>query len=254
MERLLEAVSALVVQVSPSKAESLAREIEKLKGAGDASKLAGWANNPVARSLFNSVANAWRATAVTPPELAGMVVGASFAYQRARKEESVELVWTGPATDLVATRRTEQALLEVIQAAKQDLFIVSFVAYEVPAIMEALSDAIGRGVKVSMLVESSDEHGGTLSVDSVRRMREALPGCSVYVWDREKKMAAIGGYGSVHAKCSVADGRIAFITSANLTSAALERNMELGVLIRGDRLPKQLHNHLKTLIATGTII
>jgi phosphatidylserine/phosphatidylglycerophosphate/cardiolipin synthase-like enzyme len=85
-------------------------------------------------------------------------------------------------------------------------------------------------------------------------MREALPGCSVYVWNREKKMAAIGGYGSVHAKCSVADGRIAFITSANLTVAALERNMELGVLVRGDRLPKQLHNHLKALVTTGTII
>jgi phosphatidylserine/phosphatidylglycerophosphate/cardiolipin synthase-like enzyme len=253
MERLLEAVSALVAQVSPSKSESLARDIAKLKGAGDASKLAGWANNPVARSLFDSVANAWRAANVTPSGLAGMVVGASFAYQRARKEESVELVWTGPATELVATRRTEQALLEVIQAAKQDLFLVSFVAFEVSEIMEALAEAIERGVKVSMLVESSDEHGGTLSVDSVRRMREALPGCSVYVWDREKKIAAIGGYGSVHAKCSVADGRIAFITSANLTSAALERNMELGVLVRGDRLPKLLHEHLKALITTGTV-
>jgi phosphatidylserine/phosphatidylglycerophosphate/cardiolipin synthase-like enzyme len=254
MERLLEAVSALVAQVSPSKVESLASEIAKIKGAGDASRLASWANNPVAKSLFDGVILAWQSTNVTSSEVAGMLAGASYAYQLARKEESVELVWTGPATELVATRRTEQALLEVIQAARKDLFLVSFVAYEVPVIMEALSDAIGRGVKVSMLVESSDEHGGTLSVDSVRKMREALPGCAVYVWSSAKKLATTGGHGSVHAKCSVADGRIAFITSANLTAAALERNMEMGVLVRGDRLPKQLHEHLQALVTTGIII
>lgn len=254
MERLLEAVSALVAQVAPFKVESLASEIAKIKDVGEASKLASWANNPIARSLFDGVIAAWHTTKTNPSEVAGMLVGASHAYQLARREESVELVWTGPATELVATRRTEQALLEVIQAARKDLFLVSFVAYEVPAIMKALSDAIGHGVKVSLLVESSDEYGGTLSVDSVRKMREALPGCAVYVWSSAKKMATTGGYGSVHAKCSVADGRIAFITSANLTSAALERNMEMGVLVRGVRLPKQLHDHLKALVATGTVV
>ena len=34
----------------------------------------------------------------------------------------------------------------------------------------------------------------------------------------------------MHAKAAVADSRVAFLTSANLTEAALERNMELGVL------------------------
>jgi phosphatidylserine/phosphatidylglycerophosphate/cardiolipin synthase-like enzyme len=254
MQRLLEAVSTLVAQMSPSKAESLARGIAELSGVGDVSKLAGWANTPIAKSLFDSVVSAWRATTVAPAELAGMLFGACHAYQLAKREETVELVWTGPSTELVSTRRTEQALLEVIQAARHELFLVSFVAYEVPAIVKALNDAIRCGVNVSMLVESSDAHGGTLSVDSVQKMKEVLPGCSVYVWSSTKKHAATSGSGSVHAKCSVADSRIAFITSANLTTAALERNMELGVLVRGDRLPKQLHNHLKALVTTGTII
>jgi phosphatidylserine/phosphatidylglycerophosphate/cardiolipin synthase-like enzyme len=37
----------------------------------------------------------------------------------------------------------------------------------------------------------------------------------------------------MHAKAAVADSSTAFLTSANLTEAALERNMELGVLIHG---------------------
>ena len=59
--------------------------------------------------------------------------------------------------------------------------------------------------------------------------------------------------GSVHAKCAVADDRIAFLTSANLSEAAMERNMELGVLVRGGHLPEELHRHLEALVKTGVV-
>ena len=153
---------------------------------------------------------------------------------------------------MISTRHTEQALLEVIQSAKNVLFIVSFVAFEVSAVMEALNKAVSRGVEVSMLIESSKEHGGNITVDSIASMKKALPGCSVYKWDPRKKQESGGG--SVHAKCAVADGRIAFITSANLTSAAMEKNMELGVLVRGNKLPGQLQEHLKALITSKLIV
>jgi len=58
---------------------------------------------------------------------------------------------------------------------------------------------------------------------------------------------------SVHAKCAVADSRLAFITSANLTSAALERNMELGLLLRGGTVPDRLHAHLAALVTTKVV-
>ena len=45
----------------------------------------------------------------------------------------------------------------------------------------------------------------------------------------------------------------AFITSANLTSAALDRNMELGVLFRGGLTPKTLRAHLGTLVTTQIV-
>jgi len=59
--------------------------------------------------------------------------------------------------------------------------------------------------------------------------------------------------GAVHAKCAVSDGKLAFITSANLSTAAMERNMELGVLVRGGHLPDELHRHLNALVATETV-
>ena len=56
------------------------------------------------------------------------------------------------------------------------------------------------------------------------------------------------GAGSLHAKCAVADQATAFISSANLTEYALSLNMELGMLVKGGSLPRELAAHLRGLI------
>lgn len=42
------------------------------------------------------------------------------------------------------------------------------------------------------------------------------------------------------------DDRLAFVTSAHLTECALDRNMELGLLVRGGAVPKLLADHSMT--------
>jgi cardiolipin synthase A/B len=59
-----------------------------------------------------------------------MLLVAGHAFGNVSKHQSAELVCTGPTTPFVYARRTEQALLQVIGAAKQTLFITSFVAYD----------------------------------------------------------------------------------------------------------------------------
>ena len=54
--------------------------------------------------------------------------------------------------------------------------------------------------------------------------------------------------GRVHAKVAVADRRMCFVTSANLTGYAMERNMEAGLLVTGGGIPAQLNAHLRSLI------
>ena len=174
-----------------------------------------------------------------------MLLGASHACHRASSESDTELVWTGPSSDLVATRKTERALLQVIDAAQERLFLTSFVSYDVASVMAALANAADRGVAVSMLLESSDRYGGGVSIDSIARMREALPMSEVYSW-KEKADEFSGG--KVHAKVAVCDEELCFISSANLTGHAMEKNMEAGVLIRGGALPRTLHRHLEALV------
>jgi phosphatidylserine/phosphatidylglycerophosphate/cardiolipin synthase-like enzyme len=57
----------------------------------------------------------------------------------------------------------------------------------------------------------------------------------------------------MHAKAVVADSHVAFLTSANLTEAALERNMELGVLIRGGMLPVSIERLVDALVISGEL-
>lgn len=54
---------------------------------------------------------------------------------------------------------------------------------------------------------------------------------------------------SLHAKCIVIDDEIAFVTSANFTEWAQERNLEAGVLIRDENFARSLRNQFESLIA-----
>ena len=52
----------------------------------------------------------------------------------------------------------------------------------------------------------------------------------------------------LHAKAVVADDEAVFMTSANLTDAAFDRNIELGVLIRDRALAASVTSHFRGLI------
>ena len=52
----------------------------------------------------------------------------------------------------------------------------------------------------------------------------------------------------------VADHLAAFVTSANLTGAALDDNMELGLLVRGGPTPRKLALHFQSLVEQGVLL
>ena len=56
---------------------------------------------------------------------------------------------------------------------------------------------------------------------------------------------------SLHAKCVVVDRKHVFISSANFTEAAQERNVEVGRLVHSPNLGEQLTRYFETLISQG---
>ena len=250
MEKLLEAVAAVVCLVSPEKVKAIASRIRRTDASKAAGALSGVVSTPVAAEIVNQLIDAWRSTYVSAEELASMLLAASHVFTKAANQQSTELVWTGPTTPFVSARRTEQALLQVINAAEQTLFITSFVAYDVSTIVKALNAASDRGVIISMLLELSQNHGGSITFDAIGKMRTLVPAARLFAW-RDK--ADPFSDGRVHAKVAVADGRMCFITSANLTGHAMEKNMEAGVLISGGHIPRLLDDHLRSLVDTKLV-
>ncbi len=82
-----------------------------------------------------------------------------------------------------------------------------------------------------------------------------MAACSaVYYWPKEQRGQDDNGkVGILHVKCAVADGRWLFLSSANLTEYAFTINMELGVLVTGGKLPKQVQEHFERLVVDGRL-
>ncbi len=254
MSELYKIIAECGLELHPDRIAVIAGRLEELDSVEQFSLIKSSFGPNADKELVGRLDRAWHNSKDTSPrDMAAALRGASAVAVLCESRGTVELVWTGPSTGLVPVRHTEQMLCEVIDAAKRRLFLVSFVAYEVDSIIRALHGAIGRQVQIDVLLESSEKHGGRVTYDCVKVMKSILPSIDVYVWSSDKKPLPGQLSGAVHAKCAVADGELAFITSANLTYAAMERNMELGVLVKGGELPFELCRHLEALISTKVI-
>lgn len=189
-----------------------------------------------------------------PKALAWALRCAEAADRAERARRTLELVWTGPAPAGCALRRTDQALLEVIGRARRKLLIVSFAAYDVAQVRDSLLAAEARGVEIVLVLESKEQSGGKVTFDGALALGDIGERATVLVWPLERRPRdAQGRTGTLHAKCAVADEDILFVSSANLTGHALTLNMELGVLVTGGEVPRDVVRHFAALVAEGTL-
>jgi phosphatidylserine/phosphatidylglycerophosphate/cardiolipin synthase-like enzyme len=213
---------------------------------------------PVYRAAVARFLDGWAAShpAVPPVAVAYALRTAARAATIHRAETSTELVWTGPNPDATPLRRTDQALLEVIDTARHTLTIVTFAAYHVPAIAAALVRAAARSVRMRIIVESAQVSEGKLAYEAIDALGSQVASmATVYVWPLDRRpVDDKGKHGSLHVKCAIADDDVLFVSSANLTAYALTLNMELGLLVRGGRIPPQVAAHIDALIRRGVVV
>jgi phosphatidylserine/phosphatidylglycerophosphate/cardiolipin synthase-like enzyme len=180
---------------------------------------------------------------------------AALSEQTHRDSQSVELVWTGPDTEHSPFRRTEQAILQVLDTAKTKITLVSFAVYRIPNVGKALVRAAKRGVGLTVVVETPDKIEGQGEYSTIRALGQEVAACSaVYFWPRERRQVGENNKpGILHVKCAVADGEWLFLSSANLTQQAFTINMELGILVRGGTIPKRVEQQFEGLIQSGQL-
>jgi phosphatidylserine/phosphatidylglycerophosphate/cardiolipin synthase-like enzyme len=194
--------------------------------------------------------DAMESESVPPAEAAAYLRGYVAARKQARDTIRVRTVWSGPSTPAVPVRATAQVLVEVIDAARDELLAMTYAARPYPALTRALTEAADRGVRTHVVVETLAGAGGLLSGKEPADAFAAVPGLTLWVWARD---AARQAHSRQHAKLAVADRRTLFLGSANLTESAARRNIEAGVLVSGGDPPRRAAEHIVELQRLGVL-
>lgn len=219
-------------------------------------KLISLIHNPQIKAKLVELLDCWISSypQMTPYNFAFCINSSLLTYQNSCASP-VELIWTGPDEIAISFRRTDQALLELITEAKEQLLVVSFAVYKAQTIIDAVERAILRNVKVTICLEDSTEAQGKISVAGVKAFSSSMFRLAdFYVWPVEKRPHTQDGrFGSLHAKIAVADRKKVFISSANLTDYAMGLNMEMGVIFDDNRIGAQISNLFDVMILNSTL-
>jgi phosphatidylserine/phosphatidylglycerophosphate/cardiolipin synthase-like enzyme len=181
-----------------------------------------------------------------PAYLEGVLMGAIRAVERARRHQSVSVVWTGPESGVSSSRLTAATVIELINSAQSEILLVSYATHTEPSINAALAAAIARGVLVTLLAERYQDN------PSYTASGMPFPGLGALRlhWPASARQPGA----SLHAKVIVVDDKVALVGSANLTNRAMESNLECGILIRGGPQPRAIRDHITGLYAAELLI
>ncbi len=180
------------------------------------------------------------------------------AFQKSKEstpESNLSLVWSGPNLMGVPIRMTSQVILEMIDKSEESLFISSFSFYKINVVFDALEKAIARGVKISLLLETPQSSHYKIKNDPMGVFSDAFKSkASFYIWPyKNRVIPGDDQTGSLHAKFILQDDKRLFITSANLTQYAMDRNIELGIIIEDQAIISKFQDHLDALISSNVI-
>ena len=183
---------------------------------------------------------------------------------RAQAQTSrTDLVWSGPEVPGLHARGTRRVYEELLGSAERSVWASTYAFFDGPKAFEILArrmDAV-PGLTVTLLLNVQRKRGDTTAGEHlVRRFTDRFwktewPGSArprVFYDPRALEADAPGGV--LHAKAVVTDDEAVFVTSANLTEAALDRNIELGLLLRDRALAASITSHFQVLIDRGLLV
>jgi phosphatidylserine/phosphatidylglycerophosphate/cardiolipin synthase-like enzyme len=173
------------------------------------------------------------------------------------KAAKLEMVVTGPDVREQA-RDTSVVVDQLFLEAQESVLVVGFALYKGDIIFRCLAQRLDTNptLDVTLCLDISRRGTDTTKDDDIVgryahefRARnwpgQRLP--KVY-FDPRGLISDAKNRAVLHAKCVVVDNKKALITSANPTPAAYDRNIELGVVVRGGTVPGQIASHFASLI------
>jgi phosphatidylserine/phosphatidylglycerophosphate/cardiolipin synthase-like enzyme len=173
------------------------------------------------------------------------------------REPRTDLVWSGPEVPGLHARDTRRVYEELLGSAVRTLWVSTYAFFDGPRVFEVLARRmeVAIGLQVNVLLNIQRKRGDTTAAEQlVRRFVDRFwsidwPGSARPQVFYDPRALDPDDPGSVlHAKAVVSDDDTVFVTSANLTEAALGRNIELGLLVRDRALAGSIIAHFRGLI------
>ena len=191
-------------------------------------------------------------------------IAATFLQELARELAAapgiprISCVASGPRP--VGSVRDTAAVMELLFShSTRQILVVGYALHQGTDVLRTLATRMDlfEGLDVTMCLDVARQYGDTsLSADIVARWvqrfkNEQWPGKRLpKLFHDPRALSPIAdNRRALHAKCIVSDQRYTFITSANLTHAAQEKNIELGVLVENEEFAKLVSSHFQSLMS-----
>jgi phosphatidylserine/phosphatidylglycerophosphate/cardiolipin synthase-like enzyme len=184
--------------------------------------------------------------------------------RRPRIEDAIDLVTSGPEGLGTANRDTRIVVRELFASAQHSVLVAGYAVHQGQTVFQALADRMATVPALSVRLFLDVPRGpgdATAACLVVRRFAdrfratqwpEGRPLPEVY-YDPRSLDVGSNTRSALHAKCVVIDVREFFVSSANFTEAAQDRNIEVGVLIRSCALAARLAQHFGLLVERGLL-
>jgi phosphatidylserine/phosphatidylglycerophosphate/cardiolipin synthase-like enzyme len=183
--------------------------------------------------------------------------------QRSRAEDFTELVWTGPEVTGSTTRDTAVVVRDLFAGAKRSVLVACFAIYQGRELFKALANRMEEVPKLRIRIFLNVPRPGQIELSESQILEHFAQTFRTIQWpgrtlpdlfyDPRSLLENPSERASLHAKCVVVDEERAFITSANFTEAAHERNIEAGVLLSVPGIAKALCSQFETLVSRGIL-
>jgi phosphatidylserine/phosphatidylglycerophosphate/cardiolipin synthase-like enzyme len=196
---------------------------------------------------------------VTAPAIAELL---GIADRVAARAPRLDLVWSGPTVAGLHARNTRRVYEELLGSAQRSVWASTYAFFDGPSAFEVLAKRMDAkpGPHVTLLLNVQRKRGDTSAADQlVRRFADRFwkyewPGTArPRVFYDPRALEPDGPEGVLHAKAVVIDDEVVFITSANLTEAALDSNIELGLVVRDRALAASVSTHFQALIDSALL-
>lgn len=184
----------------------------------------------------------------------------ALGLAQAERDEAIhgtQLAISGPDVPGIPVFNTQATVASLFSQAEHEVLMTSYVFHSAGEILRPLAEKHDSNLnfRVRILLDLTHKRGpkklpfaavGPTFIQQFKQHQwpgERLP----EIWDYREGFES-NDAGVMHAKVIIVDRKTAYVTSANFTEAAQDRNIEAGVLVQNTHFAGRLQGYFESLI------